>query len=75
VDVDRADLLNPRVVVALPLYVVGYAALPPGVPHSGPSAVSLPPASFPALLLARGDALFFASAYVAAVAAARVAER
>ena len=39
------------------------------------SLVGLPPASLPALLLARGDALFFASAAVVAVASARAVER
>ena len=39
------------------------------------SLVGLPPGSIPALLLARGDALFFACAYVVAIASARASRR
>lgn len=104
--VDPSHLLNPRVVVAFVIQVVGYAALLAVYPHSEPSPVvtalqrlpsvllvpfALPavpatvlavglgtllslagpsPASIPALLLSRGDVLFFASAYIVAVVAA-----
>lgn len=104
--VDASRLLNPRVVVAFAIQVVGYAALLAVYPHSEPSAVvtalqrlpslllvpvalpavpaavlavalgallslaGLSPASIPAVLLARGDVLFFASAYGVAVVAA-----
>lgn len=101
---DRTVLLNGRVLVALVLQVVGYAALLAVYPHSEPSSlvetlhaaptvvlvvVALPavpalvltlvvgavlgllglqPASIPAILLTRGDVLFFACAYPVAVA-------
>lgn len=103
---DRTLLFDRRVVVALFLQVVGYAALLAVYPHSEPSAVvaalsmvptpllvllalpalpatvltvalgavlsvlGLPPEGLPALLLARGDVLFFASAYAVGVASA-----
>lgn len=106
---DRSLLLNRRVVVAIVLQVVGYAALLAVYPHSEPSAIveslyavptvvlvivalpaipslvltivvgaffgllGLPPESIPAILLARGDVLFFACAYAVAVASARIA--
>lgn len=106
---DRSLLLNRRVLVALVLEVVGYAALLAVYPHGEPSAVveglqavpvvvlvvlalpaipavvvtiaagavlarsGLPPESIPALLLVRGDVVFFACAYAVAVASARVA--
>lgn len=108
---DRSRLFNGRVVVAVVLQVVGYAALLAVYPHSEPSAIveslravpaavlvplalpalpalavtivvgavlallGLPPETIPAILLARGDVLFFASAYAVAVASAWVAAR
>lgn len=101
----RSLLVDRRVVVAVVVQTVGYAALLAVVPHSDPSgvvdavaavpvpllvvvalpavpaavltvllgavlsSVGLPPASLPALLLARGDVLFFAVAYGVAAAA------
>ena len=100
--------LNGRVVAALVIQLVGYAALlallspetstavvgalagaPPVVliPLAVPAApaallalavgaalgaVGLPPASVPAVLLARGDVVFFVCAYVVGVVAARL---
>lgn len=107
----RPQFFDRRVLVALVLQVVGYAALLAVYPHSEPSAIveavrivpspvlvaialpalpavalavlvgavlvqfGLPPASIPALLLARGDVLFFASAYVVGVASAWLASK
>lgn len=106
-----ADLPLGRVLAALLLQVVGYAALLVLFPHSSPTglvdslsavsavvliplaipaipatvltivlgvllgAVWVPPESLPAILLTRGDVLFFASALVVAVAAAWADER
>lgn len=103
---DPADLPIGRVLAALILQTVGYAAVLVLFPHSSPTGVVEPltglppvvliplaipaipsvlltvalgailgaagiaPGSIPALLLARGDVLFFASALVVAIVAA-----
>ena len=109
--VDRSLLLNRRVVVAVLIQIVGYAALLAVFPHSEPSAfvealgvipwillipfaipaipatvltiaigailsaLGLSPEAIPALLLARGDVLFFVSAYVVGVGSAWANEK